>query len=229
MTGHVADGLKPCSIHRLRFSKSNPKQMKIFVLLFIVALLALSPLGCAFIPMLGDPTPEQAALHIDPPKNGEQRFSVLKPAPDGVLVVYENFANVPGDPNQVQAGYAFVTQERFGWAVHEGGGVGGRPQHGILAFVNRRDNPGQHTILMGKTVDQRVDHIAALFSTGQVIEDTVANGLFGIVVEPKASLCQLVLLDTQRQRIELFGLKGEAQDLTELLHGDIDRARDECP
>ncbi len=199
------------------------------ILVIVVALLTFLVPGCVVNGRWMDLTAEQAALRVNPPGNGEPRFQALKPAPDGVLAVFENVADHPNEPGRVEAGYAFVTRELFGWTVVEGGSMSDTPTHGVLVSVTPPDHKSDRTILIGKVVNPRVSRVRAGFSAGQQREDAMVNGLFGMVAIANSSLCWLELIDAGGQRIELFDLNDRGGSLPALLHGDVDRALEECP
>jgi hypothetical protein len=201
--------------------------MKSLILVVIVALLALIQLGCVVNGRPVDLTPEQAALRVEPPRKGEQRFSLRKSAPEGVLIVFENVANPPGAPDSFEAGFALVKPESFGWAVHESGTIGGNPSNGMLVSMASPNRPDDHTIFFGKIVDERVRRVLASFSSGQQAQDAVVNGLFGMFV-PQAILCRLELMDAEGQRVRLFDLDDVNRGLVRLLDVPIGLARQEC-
>lgn len=197
------------------------------ILLVIVALLAASQLGCAFVGPPGDLTPEQAALRTNPPRNGAQRFSVVKPAPEGALVVFENIAQQQGEPSAIEIGYAYVTLQASGWLANGGGAAGGQPQHSILVHIPWSGGPMERMIIYGKVVDPRVAQVVVGFPGGQV-RDTTVNGLFGMVVVPEAPVCRLELLDAEEKQVELFDYSGTALDLAEILHSRAAQSREAC-
>ncbi len=196
--------------------------------LVVVALLALSQLGCVVNGRRGDLTPEQAALRVEPPRKREQRVSRLRSAPEGMFVIFENVADPPGDPHRVKIGVARVTLEWYGWDVRDQATVGGSPSHGILISEAWSGRPEDDAIFFGRIVDERVSHMLASFSSGQRVEDTVVDGLFGVFVVPKAILCRLELTDTQGQRVQLFDLIERDRELVEFLDVPIGPARQEC-
>ncbi len=202
-----------------------------------IVLLNLAQAGCGFsaapvpvapiLPGQGAASPEQAAMRMNPPRNGEQRISVVKPAPEGALVVFENIAQQQEDPSVIEIGYAYVTLQAFGWVSSGGGGAGGQPQHSILLSTSSFGGPMDRMIIYGKVVDPRVAQVVVGFPSGQV-RDTTVNGLFGMVVVPYTLVCRIELLDAEERQIGLFDHSGTAMDLAEILHGRAAQAKEAC-
>ncbi len=201
--------------------------MKSLILAIIAALLALTQLGCAVNSRPGDLTPEQAALRVNPPRNGAQRLSIVKPAPEGALVVFEDIAQQRQDPSAIGIGYAYVTLQASGWLPSGGGWAGGQPQHSVLLEISSYGSPNERMIIFGKVVDPRAAQVIVGFPGGQV-RDTTVNGLFGMVVVPYTLVCRLEFLDSEENRIGLFDYSGTAMDLSELLHGRAVQAKQDC-
>jgi hypothetical protein len=197
-------------------------------LLIIVALIALSQLGCVVNGRRVELTAEQAALHVEPPRKGEERFSLRRSAPEGVLIVFENVANPPRDPDWFKIGVALVARESFGWAVQNSGTFASNSRHGMLISTMAPGGPDNTLVFYGKIVDARVRRVLASFSSGQQMEDTVVNGLFGMIVVPQATLCRLELMDAEGQRIESFDWGDVNRVLAGFLGVPVGLAQQEC-
>ncbi len=197
---------------------------RILVLLLNTLLLG----GCFAVGTGVGQTPEQAAAQSQPPPADVQRVYVVKPAPNGSLVIHRDIGTAAKSADNFTVGFAYVTPEWFGWTAHENGGMGGMPDTEELAlFTDSPDTPTNHTIIVGLTKDPNVNTAVATFGTGQTMRDHVVNGLFGMVAEPKTPPCQLELLNARGERIKLIDFRntGSAQ------HVEIwaDRIQKDCP
>ncbi len=194
-------------------------------LLALIAILLL--IGCTVWGGSQAATPEQLALRMTPLKRGAQRSTVVKPAPGGTLVIYEDI--VPQqNPDEFDIGYAYVVLEPFGWRVREGGNAAGRGTRPLWMFGHTPTPASSWSMVVGKVRDPSVSRITAVFSNGQAVQDVIVNGLFGAVVVPSGWLCQLDLWDAQERQFESYDYKGSGGNLFELVPVPPEPAQQAC-
>ncbi len=194
---------------------------------FIAQVPVLLLIGCTV--WGGSPaTPEQLAHRMTPLKSGAHRSTVVKPAPGGTLVIYEDILPQQ-NPNEFEIGYAYVALEPlFGWRIREGGNAAGTGTRPLWVFGHAPQPASSWSMVVGKVRDPRVTRITAVFSNGQAVQDVIVNGLFGVVLVPSGLLCQLDLWDAHGRQIESYDYKGSGGNLFELAPVLPETAKQAC-
>lgn len=205
-----------------------------FICRLLSAVCGLVLVGCSvFVPPdagMGNAGLDTAAAALErasPPEPGEQRVYVTKFMPNSALVVFRNI----GGQTPFSVGYGYLSRAGMDWQMHEGGMRGGSapPRNGgpILLDISAPEDPPNYTIVVGSLLDERVRFVQITFADGQIKTDTVMNGLTGIFLEPKTTVCHLQLLDANNNMLFDFELAKDPPEL-ELAFDLAEWAQKEC-